>query len=164
MTELVKKVFLTSSQTRSASLGSRLKKVACRCAHNLCANCAQIPHLRRVVCFVRRTRRRTKRMDTLFRRARRNSTRFFDRLSAGTMFRRFFSPRRGEHGRLSALPHSCAKGKKAPQRQKSLRGFACAFCKERLITWQRLSSVLQSGAGRPLFPVSSHPESAAVRT
>ena len=77
--ELVKKVFLTSSQTRSASLGSRLKKAACRCAHNLCANCAQIPHLRHVVCFVRRTRRRTKRIDTLFRRARRNAARFFDR-------------------------------------------------------------------------------------
>ena len=77
---LVKKVFLTSSQTRSASLGSRLKKAACRCANNLRANCAQILHLRHVMCFARRTRRRAKRIHTLFRRARRNSTRFFDRL------------------------------------------------------------------------------------
>ncbi len=91
-TELVKKVFLTSSQTRSASLGSRLKKAACRCAHNLCANCAQIPHLRHVVCFARRTRRRAKRIQTLFRRARRNSTRFFDRLCASRLWDAQFLP------------------------------------------------------------------------
>ena len=78
--ELVKKVFLTSSQTRSALLGSRLKKAACRCVHNLYANRAQISHLRHVMCFARRTRRRTKQVDISFRRARRNSTRFFDRM------------------------------------------------------------------------------------
>ena len=103
--ELVKKVFLTSSQTRSASLGSRLKKAACRCAHNLCANCAQIPHLRHVVCFARRTRRRAKRIHTLFRRARRNSTRFFDRLKTGV--RQLADARFVTLSAFPALPASC---------------------------------------------------------
>ena len=56
--------------------GFAFEKAAPGCAHNLCAHCAQIPHLPGVVCFVRCTRHRTKPIHTLFRRARRNSTRF----------------------------------------------------------------------------------------
>ncbi len=78
--ERVKKVFLTRSQTGNALLVSRLKRLASCCAHNLCAAGTQIPHLQDVKCFVRRTRRRAKQIYILFRRARRNSTRFFDRL------------------------------------------------------------------------------------
>ena len=54
---------------------------AARCgAHNLCAACAQIPHLHPVMCFVRCTRHRTKQIDILFAPAGANSTRFFDKL------------------------------------------------------------------------------------
>ena len=60
--------------------GFAFEKAAPGCAHNLCAVCAQIPHLPGVLCFVRGTRPRTKPIHTLFRRARRNSTRFFDSL------------------------------------------------------------------------------------
>ena len=61
---------------------------AARCgAHNLCAACAQIPHLHPVMCFVRCTRHRTKQIDILFAPAGANSTRFFDKLK-GDAFRR----------------------------------------------------------------------------
>ena len=58
--ERVKNIFLTRSQTKTASLGFRLKRLSpCR-AHNLCAKGAQIPHLQGVAYFLRRTRRRRK--------------------------------------------------------------------------------------------------------
>ena len=79
--ELVKIVILTSSQTRTAGAWFAFEKAAPGCAHNLCACCAQIQHLPGVLCFVRCTRHRTKPIYTLFRRARRNSTRFFDSLT-----------------------------------------------------------------------------------
>ena len=60
--------------------GFAFEKAAPGCAHNLCAACAQIPHLPGVLCFVRGSRPRTKPIHILFRRARRNSTRFFDSL------------------------------------------------------------------------------------
>ena len=74
---------------------------AARCgAHNLCAACAQIPHLPGVGCFVRDTRPRTKLIHTLFRRARRNSTRFFDKLSRGAAAPLLFHfPRTAKNGR-----------------------------------------------------------------
>ena len=79
----VKKVFLTRAQTENASLVFRLKRLASCCAHNLCAAGTQIPHLQDVTCFARRTRRQAKQIYILFRRARRNSTRFFDSSAAG---------------------------------------------------------------------------------
>ena len=64
--------------------GFAFEEAAPGCAHNLCAACAQIPHLPGVLCFVRGSRPRTKPIHILFRRARRNSTRFFDSLSLFT--------------------------------------------------------------------------------
>ena len=84
--ELVKKVFMTSSQTRTAGAGFAFEKAAPGCAHNLCAHCAQIPHLPGVACFVRGSRPRTKPIYILFRRARRNSTRFFDSLNGAAVW------------------------------------------------------------------------------
>ena len=75
------KAFLTSSQTRTAWAWFAFEKAAPGCAHNLCAACAQIPHLPGVACFVRGTRPRTKQIDILFAPAGANSTRFFDSLS-----------------------------------------------------------------------------------
>ena len=53
--ELVKKVFLTSSQTRPTSLGSRLKRLRLVAAHSL-----TLARLRAEKYFLRRTRRRRK--------------------------------------------------------------------------------------------------------
>ena len=53
--ELVKKVFLTSSQTRPTALGSRLKRLRLAAAHSL-----TFARLRAVKYFLRRTRRRRK--------------------------------------------------------------------------------------------------------
>ena len=53
--ELVKKGFLTSSQTRPTALGSRLKRLRLAAAHSL-----TFARLRAVKYFLRRTRRRRK--------------------------------------------------------------------------------------------------------
>ena len=46
MFERVKKIFLTRSQTRPATLGSRLKRLRLAAAHSLCAVGAQLARLR----------------------------------------------------------------------------------------------------------------------
>ena len=58
--ELVKKVFLTSSQARPTALGSRLKRLRLAAAHSPCANGAQLARLRAEMYFLRRTCRRRK--------------------------------------------------------------------------------------------------------
>ena len=73
--ELVKKVFLTSSQTRPTSLGSRLKGLRLAAAHSL-----TLARLRAEKYFCRRTRRRQK-CFVLYLRLRAQTLRgFFDRL------------------------------------------------------------------------------------
>ena len=73
--ELVKSIFDNLSNANRGAWFA-FEETAWCCAHNLRAVCAQIPHLHHAVCFVRGTRPRTKRILILFRRARRNSTRF----------------------------------------------------------------------------------------
>ena len=58
--ELVKKEFLTSSQTRSVSLGSRLKRLRLAASHEGHACGASFARLRAERYFLRRTRRRRK--------------------------------------------------------------------------------------------------------
>ena len=73
--ELVKKVFLTSSQTRPTSLGSRLKRLRLAAAHSL-----TLARLRAEKDFCRRTRRRQK-CFALYLRLRAQTLRgFFDSL------------------------------------------------------------------------------------
>ena len=50
--ELVKKVFLTSSQTRPTSLGSRLKRLRLAAAHSLCSHVCEpsLPSTGRKTC------------------------------------------------------------------------------------------------------------------
>ena len=58
--ELVKKVFLTSSQTRPVSLGSRLKRLRLAASHEGHACGVLFARLRAERYFLRRTRRRRK--------------------------------------------------------------------------------------------------------
>ena len=58
--ERVKKIFLTRSQTRPATLGSRLKRLRLAAAHSLCAVGAQLARVRAEMYFLRRTCRRRK--------------------------------------------------------------------------------------------------------
>ena len=60
--------------------GLAFEEFAPCCAHNFHAEGVEIPHLQGVKRFARRTRRRAKQINILFRRVRRNSTRFFNRL------------------------------------------------------------------------------------
>ena len=77
------KSFFDKLSNANRVAGFAFEKAAPGCAHNLCAFCAQIPHLPGVSCFVRCTRHRTKPIYILFAPAGANSTRFFDSLRAG---------------------------------------------------------------------------------
>ena len=75
--ELVKKVFLTSSQTRPTSLGSRLKRLRLAAAHSL-----TLARLRAEKYFLRRTRRRRKWLKLYLRLRAQTLRDFFDRRKA----------------------------------------------------------------------------------
>ena len=83
---------------------------AARCgAHKFCTAGAKFPHLHRVECFARRTRRRAKPIHILFRRARRNSTRFCRTVAPLERAALFYYPQR------SFVVDGCAKSS-APTR------------------------------------------------
>ena len=88
---------------------------AARCgAHKFCTVGAKFPHLHRVECFARRTRRRAKPIHILFRRARRNSTRFCRTVAPLERAALFYYPQR------SFVVDGCAKSS-APTRLRGTR-------------------------------------------
>ena len=119
--ELVKKVFLTSSQTRPTSLGSRLKRLRLAAAHSL-----TLARLRAEKYFCRRTRRRQKCFELYLRLRAQTLRGFFDRLKRRDGFRHAACSKRttGCAGGIDLF--SCRPKRRAPCRRGRTRKRECA--------------------------------------